>query len=62
MVAEQRDMKVPTALIPHCPICGKPMTMNLRADNTFVEDEAGTGQQSDMQSFCGAIISFMCYF
>lgn len=39
MVAEQRDMKVPTALIPHCPICGKPMTMNLRADNTFVEDE-----------------------
>ncbi|MCD8356554.1 MAG: Sir2 silent information regulator family NAD-dependent deacetylase [Clostridia bacterium] len=39
MVAEQKDMRVPTALIPHCPICGKPMTMNLRADNTFVEDE-----------------------
>ncbi len=32
-------MKVPSELVPHCPICGKPMTMNLRCDNTFVEDE-----------------------
>lgn len=39
MVAEQSNMRVPARLIPHCPICGKPMTMNLRADDTFVEDE-----------------------
>lgn len=39
MVAEQRDMKIPTELIPHCPVCGGPMTMNLRSDETFVEDE-----------------------
>ena len=32
-------MTVPADLVPHCPVCGKPMTMNLRADNTFVEDE-----------------------
>ena len=32
-------MKVPSELIPHCPQCGRPMTMNLRADSTFVEDE-----------------------
>lgn len=39
MVAEQRNMKVPSELIPRCPVCGKPMTMNLRSDDTFVEDE-----------------------
>lgn len=38
MVAEQKDMRIPTELIPHCPVCGEPMTMNLRADSTFVED------------------------
>ena len=39
MVAEQRDMRVPTELIPHCPVCGKPMSVNLRSDDTFAEDE-----------------------
>ena len=39
MAAEQRDMKVPSALLPVCPVCGRPMTMNLRADDRFVEDE-----------------------
>ena len=35
----RREMKVPTKLVPHCPICGKPMSMNLRADHTFVTDK-----------------------
>ncbi len=39
MVEEQKDMKVPSYLIPHCPVCGKPMTMNLRCDDFFVQDE-----------------------
>lgn len=39
MVTRQADMKIPTELIPYCPVCGKPMTMNLRADNTFVQDD-----------------------
>ena len=39
MVAEQKDMKIPSALVPRCPHCGKPLTMNLRADGSFVEDE-----------------------
>ena len=32
-------MAVPTQLLPVCPVCGKPLTMNLRSDNKFVEDE-----------------------
>ena len=38
MVARQRDMKIPTELVPHCPVCGAPLTMNLRCDDTFVQD------------------------
>ena len=38
MIAEQADMRVPSELIPHCPKCGKPMTMNLRCDDTFAQD------------------------
>ena len=50
MIEEQRDMRVPTELVPHCPVCGRPMTMNLRADDTFVEDEgwhAAAGRYAD---------------
>ncbi|MCD7763263.1 MAG: Sir2 silent information regulator family NAD-dependent deacetylase [Lachnospiraceae bacterium] len=39
MAAEQKDMKIPSELIPHCPVCGAPMNVNLRCDDTFVEDE-----------------------
>ena len=39
MYEAQQDMKIPTELLPKCPVCGKPMSMNLRADDTFVENE-----------------------
>jgi len=39
MLAEQKNMRVPSYLVPKCPVCGKPMAPNLRADDTFVEDE-----------------------
>lgn len=39
MVEQQKDMRIPSELLPVCPHCGKPLTMNLRSDNRFVEDE-----------------------
>lgn len=39
MVQQQKDMRIPSDLVPFCPVCGKPMTMNLRSDDSFVEDE-----------------------
>ena len=39
MAAEQRDCRVPSGLVPRCPRCGRPARMNLRCDDTFVEDE-----------------------
>lgn len=38
MAEQQRDMKIPAALVPRCPHCGAPAVMNLRCDDTFVED------------------------
>ena len=39
MVARQADMKIPSELVPRCPHCGRPLTMNLRCDDRFAEDE-----------------------
>ena len=39
MVKQQSNMKIPTELVPYCPICGAPMNMNLRCDDSFVQDE-----------------------
>ena len=50
MVEQQKDMRIPSKLIPYCPVCGKPMSMNLRSDDTFVQDEGwykASGRYSD---------------
>lgn len=39
MLLQQKDLKIPSSLIPYCPKCGAFMTMNLRCDQTFVQDE-----------------------
>ncbi|MDY3052330.1 MAG: Sir2 silent information regulator family NAD-dependent deacetylase [Ndongobacter sp.] len=44
-------MTVPAELLPVCPVCGKPMTTNLRADDTFVEDEGWRRAAKRYRSF-----------
>ena len=39
MIVEQKNRRIPRELVPYCPVCGAPMSMNLRSDDTFVEDE-----------------------
>lgn len=51
MVAEQKDMKIPTQLIPKCPVCGAPMAMNLRCDDTFFQDSGWYAAQSRYEDF-----------
>ena len=54
MYEAQQDMKIPTKLLPKCPVCGKPMSMNLRADDTFVEDEGWHKASLRYQDFLNA--------
>ena len=51
MVARQENMKIPSELLPVCPHCGKPMTMNLRSDDKFVEDEGWHRAAERYESF-----------
>ena len=61
MTERQKDMRVPSELLPVCPHCGRPMTMNLRSDDRFAEDEgwheaaSGTGTscaRAEIKGFC----------
>ena len=51
MFTEQKDMRVPSELVPYCPKCGRPMTMNLRCDGTFVQDEGWYAAQRRYHDF-----------
>lgn len=45
------NLKIPTDLIPYCPVCGEPMDTNLRKDNYFVEDTHWHMQNSAYNNF-----------
>lgn len=47
----RNEMKIPSELVPHCPVCGKPMSMNLRADDTFVTDEGWSKAATRYKTF-----------
>lgn len=54
MVSLQRDMRIPSELVPRCPVCGAPMAMNLRCDDTFVQDEGWYAAQQRYEDFLKA--------
>lgn len=51
MMIEQKTMRIPDYLIPRCPHCGAPLSMNLRADSTFVEDKGWHAAASRYDDF-----------
>lgn len=51
MLEAQKNMRIPNALVPRCPVCGALMSMNLRVDNTFVEDEGWHKASKQYQNF-----------
>lgn len=51
MFEKQKFMRIPSSLIPKCPVCGKTMTMNLRSDDRFVQDEGWYKAAQRYQSF-----------
>ena len=51
MIKTQKNMKIPSDLIPKCPVCGAPMTMNLRCDNSFVQDKGWYSAASRYEDF-----------
>ena len=53
MIAEQMDMRIPTELVPKCPVCGGRMEVNLRSDETFVEDEGWHAASERYAGFIG---------
>ena len=53
-VTDGTQMRVPSDLVPHCPVCGKPMSMNLRADDTFVQDEGWYAAAGRYENFLNA--------
>ena len=63
MVKRQENMRIPTQLLPVCPHCGKPLTMNLRSDDRFVEDagwqEAAARYERFLRTRAGQRILFL---
>lgn len=53
MIELQKYMKIPHELIPKCPVCGVPMTMNLRCDDLFVQDEGWYAAAKKYEDFVG---------
>ena len=51
MEKTDEDLKIPSELVPICPVCGEEMDLNLRKDNYFVEDEEWHEQKKNYIDF-----------
>lgn len=54
MNQERKDCLIPSLMVPKCPVCGGPMTMNLRCDRYFVEDGAWHAAEKRFEAFLNA--------
>ena len=51
MLKATTNLKVPTELVPKCPVCGEYMEVNLRKDDYFVEDNKWHQQHKKYSDF-----------
>ena len=52
---ETEDFKIPSELVPKCPVCGGEMDLNLRKDNFFVEDEKWHEMNRNYSNFLAGV-------
>ena len=51
MLKENKNCRIPSRLVPKCPICGGNMEVNLRKDNFFVEDDYWHEREKSFEKF-----------
>lgn len=51
MISKTKDCKIPTELVPICPVCGEVMETNLRKDSYFVQDDRWYKQNKRYEEF-----------
>ena len=56
MAAAQEACRIPSEMVPRCPVCGGPMAVNLRCDSSFVEDAAWHDARWRYSSFLQAYL------
>jgi NAD-dependent SIR2 family protein deacetylase len=54
MLAATADCKIPSELVPKCPVCGGSMDVNLRHNQYFVQDQAWYAAEKRYEAFLSA--------